>query len=47
VDHVAPLCAGGEDAPRNMRWQERQESYEKHKSERALCRWLKKKSGAE
>lgn len=20
VDHVRPLCAGGEDAPRNMQW---------------------------
>jgi hypothetical protein len=41
VDHLWPLCAGGEDSPKNMAWQPVDESYEKDKSERDLCRRLK------
>lgn len=38
VDHVRPLCDGGRDAPSNMRWQSREDSYQKDKIERAICR---------
>lgn len=38
VDHVVPLCAGGADAPRNMQWQERAESFAKDIQERRQCR---------
>lgn len=43
VDHVLPLCAGGEDAPRNMQWQEERASRQKDRLEVAICRagvWL-------
>jgi hypothetical protein len=42
VDHVIPLCAGGEDSPANLQWQELRASREKDKWEHALCRWMKK-----
>jgi hypothetical protein len=44
VDHIVPLCAGGEDAPENMQWQELAESKVKDKEEWRLCRKLKKQA---
>lgn len=41
VDHIVPLCAGGEDAPSNMQWQELKASREKDRDEWRTCR-LKK-----
>jgi hypothetical protein len=38
VDHIAPLCAGGADAPGNMQWQAVAESRVKDRDERAYCR---------
>ncbi len=37
IDHKEPLCAGGADSPANMQWQERKESLEKDRLERAVC----------
>lgn len=37
IDHVMPLCAGGEDAPRNMQWQTVEEAKVKDRGERKLC----------
>ena len=42
VDHVMPLCAGGEDNINNMQWQEYRESLLKDAYERRLCRALKR-----
>ena len=41
VDHIKPLCAGGDDSVDNMRWQEYVESLQKDKVERAICRQTK------
>ncbi|WP_198033126.1 HNH endonuclease [Methylosinus sp. PW1] len=41
IDHDEPLCAGGEDAPGNMRWQEEAEAAEKDGLERAVCRAMR------
>jgi hypothetical protein len=41
VDHIYPLCAGGEDHPRNMQWQSREDALRKDREERRLCRALK------
>lgn len=41
VDHIYPLCAGGEDRPANMVWQDRATSLVKDKLERDFCRCLK------
>jgi hypothetical protein len=38
IDHRYPLCAGGEDAPRNMQWQTIEDSRRKDAEERRLCR---------
>jgi hypothetical protein len=38
VDHIMPLCIGGPDAPRNMQWQSRADSYRKDALEREVCR---------
>lgn len=40
VDHIVPLCAGGDDHPDNMIWQSKAESLEKDRTEWALCRWI-------
>ncbi len=40
VDHINPLCAGGADAPSNMRWQPYMQSKEKDKIEIAFCRCM-------
>lgn len=37
IDHVVPLCAGGEDDPRNMQWQTVKEAKKKDKDERRMC----------
>lgn len=42
LDHVAPLCAGGKDAPSNLQWQEREESLVKDREERRLCARLRR-----
>ena len=42
VDHIAPLCAGGADDPSNMQWQDVSSAKEKDKSERELCRNLRR-----
>lgn len=38
IDHIWPLCAGGEDKPGNMQWQRYAESLVKDRRERMLCR---------
>ena len=43
VDHIVPLCAGGEDNPGNMQWQELADSKAKDKQEWRHCRELKEK----
>lgn len=42
VDHIAPLCAGGADAPHNMQWQAVADAKVKDREERSLCRTLRK-----
>lgn len=37
IDHLEPLCAGGEDHPRNMQYQEIGEAKEKDRWERSTC----------
>ena len=39
VDHIIPLCAGGDDAPSNMQWQDYKTSLLKDQWERQLCTW--------
>jgi len=38
VDHIKPLCAGGEDHPRNMQWQTVADAKIKDRKERAICK---------
>lgn len=38
VDHVVPLCWGGKDAPENMQWQDKKQSYQKDAFEREACK---------
>lgn len=38
IDHVVPLCAGGEDHPDNMQWQTVADAKAKDREERQLCR---------
>src|SRR6266567_3676571 len=40
VDHITPLCAGGEDKIENMQWQLAKDSYIKDIQERKYCRSL-------
>lgn len=42
VDHITPLCAGGEDRPHNMQWQTIDEGKRKDKEEHRQCRELRK-----
>lgn len=42
VDHVIPLCAGGQDSTANMQWQSYTDSLKKDKLERAQCADLRK-----
>lgn len=42
IDHIMPLCAGGEDAPSNMQWQTVDDGKIKDAHERRLCRNLKR-----
>lgn len=37
VDHIVPLCAGGADAPGNMKWQVVREAKIKDRKERRQC----------
>lgn len=41
IDHVVPLCAGGDDAPGNMQWQTVEEARAKDRDERRMCRALR------
>jgi hypothetical protein len=41
IDHDEPLCAGGADAPENMRWQEEGEAAVKDALEREVCRAMR------
>lgn len=41
IDHVIPLCAGGEDAPSNMQWQTIEDAKEKDKGERKQCAYIR------
>jgi hypothetical protein len=41
IDHIEPLCAGGQDDPVNMQWQTIADSKTKDIGERRLCRSLK------
>ncbi len=38
IDHVIPLCAGGQDEPANMQWQTVADAKEKDRDERRMCR---------
>jgi hypothetical protein len=38
VDHIAPLCAGGADAPANMQWQTVDDAKAKDREEVRQCR---------
>jgi hypothetical protein len=40
IDHIEPLCAGGEDAPANMQWQTVADAKVKDRWEREFCRRL-------
>lgn len=42
VDHVWPLCGGGEDSPRNMQWQTIADAKVKDRAEKRLCAKLRK-----
>ena len=41
IDHVIPLCAGGQDRPDNMQWQTVADAKAKDKIERRQCRVLR------
>lgn len=43
VDHAYPLCAGGEDSPRNMQWQSVADAAAKDKREIRYCACLRSK----
>jgi hypothetical protein len=45
IDHVVPLCAGGEDTAKNMQWQTVYQAKKKNLRERAFCYCLQKNSG--
>lgn len=45
VDHIRPLCAGGEDKPRNMQWIENPDHRFKTLVDVRECRRLKKLAG--
>lgn len=38
VDHIIPLCAGGQDRAENMQWQAAAEAKAKDREERRMCR---------
>ncbi len=42
VDHIIPLCWGGEDKPANMAWEEVRQSYLKDRFEREACAMKKR-----
>ena len=42
IDHVRPLCAGGEDAVFNLQWSEREASKRKDVEELRLCRMVRR-----
>ena len=45
VDHIRPLCDGGEDLPRNMQWQTTDDAKRKDKEERLACRERRRGDG--
>ena len=46
VDHIRPLCAGGEDKPRNMQWIASEDHRFKTLVDVRECRKLKKSAGS-
>lgn len=42
IDHIIPLCAGGEDASANMQWQEHSQSLTKDRAEWRQCAALRR-----
>lgn len=42
VDHIIPLCLGGEDAPSNMQWQTIAAAKEKDVTEKRDCACFRK-----
>lgn len=42
IDHVIPLCAGGEDAPSNMQWQTVEAAGIKDRFEWEECRQMRR-----
>jgi len=42
VDHIEPLCAGGEDHPVNMQWQTVDDAKTKDKDEWRTCRAIRR-----
>lgn len=46
IDHIWPLCAGGEDLPSNMQWQTVEDAKAKDRDEHRLCRTLKRSRAA-
>jgi hypothetical protein len=42
IDHIAPLCAGGEDHPRNMQWKTKAQAKLKDRDEIRLCAQYRK-----
>ena len=43
IDHIIPLCAGGDDAPANMQWQTVTDAKIKDQSERRECQVIRMK----
>lgn len=42
IDHIKPLCAGGDDLPGNMQWQTIEESKAKDVGEKRQCALIRK-----
>jgi hypothetical protein len=42
IDHIEPLCAGGEDHPRNLQWQSTEAAAVKDRFEWERCRQLRR-----
>lgn len=38
VNHIIPLCYGGQDAPANMEWEQSAPSFKRDAFERAICK---------
>lgn len=44
IDHIKPLCAGGEDGPNNMQWQTVADAKKKDVGEKQQCAVLRKQA---